>query len=266
MRVKFSEKQDLIDFFKTIQNTCEKSWKEIYSELDTKRYSFDRYKSGESSIPKEIFDKLIQFLDEAEKKEINKKIERLGDNWGRSLGGKKAILINEKKFEEGRKKGLERIRRIKVKKEKEYKNTLAEIKISEEICELAGAFIGDGFFNCYNNKNYQMEFTGDKLLDLEYHREVISNILKKYFPNAKVHIYVVELKGYLRTRIYSKEVFCFLRDFLEFIPGKKCHSIKIPNKIINSPLKYLYATIRGIFDTDGGVYFDKRNMYSKNYP
>ena len=266
MRVKFSEKQDLIDFFKTIQNKCGRSWKEIYGDLGIKRYSFDRYKSGESLIPEEIFWKLMQFLDRLEKEKIDKKIEKLENNWGKSLGGKKAVLINKKKFEEGRNKGLERISRIRIQKEKEFQNSLAKIEISEEICELAGAFIGDGFFNCYNNKNYQIEFTGDKILDLEYHREVIKSILKKYFPNIEVYMYVAKSKGHLRTRIYSKEVFCFLKDFLGFVPGKKCYNIRIPNKIMGSPKKYLYATIRGIFDTDGGVYFDKRNIYSKNYP
>ena len=52
-----------------------------------------------------------------------------------------------------------------------------------------------------------------------------------------------------------------------FIPGGgKSISVKIPKEIIGSGEKFINSTIRGIFDTDGCVFLDKRKIYKNIYP
>ena len=57
-----------------------------------------------------------------------------------------------------------------------------------------------------------------------------------------------------------------LKDRFKFPKGKKVYSVKIPEEIMNGKKELLYATVRGIFDTDGCIYFDKRARYRKPYP
>ncbi len=247
-------------FFDSIKRGYQKSWKEIRSEIGLSKSSLERYKSGKSLIPEDFFLKLLNSLSDLGKKKILKNIEKFPNNFGQIKGGKKAYSINFKKLEEGRKKGGIS-NKIKKKKIFNFNN----FNLSPEICEVIGAFIGDGFFNCYNNKLYQVEFAGDSRFDIDYYTKRIIPIIKEVFPEVNPRIYKIKLKNAIRIVFYSKKLFCFLRDFLGFIPGKKAYTIYIPKKILISK-EFLYPTVRGIFDTDGGIYLDKRKKYKEPYP
>jgi intein/homing endonuclease len=68
----------------------------------------------------------------------------------------------------------------------------------------------------------------------------------------------------LRFRINSKSFVDWLKE--EGIPAgdKKAHTT-IPKFITGDP-RLLVGCIRGIFDTDGSVYFDRRPIYRRPYP
>ena len=113
---------------------------------------------------------------------------------------KKAYLINIKKFDEGRKKG---IHSIKLSRRKHTKYLFSDFELTPEICEFVGAFIGDGFFNCYKNKLYHIEFAGDSRYDLDYYKKVIIPSIKSIVPNIKPHIYKVKSRNSIRIIFYS---------------------------------------------------------------
>jgi len=244
---------------KKIKEINSLSWREIYNSLEVPKSTFEMYKSGVSCMPENLFNKLINQLDSSSKKLILFNIKRLPDNFGQVKGGKKAYALNFDKFEEGRKKG---ILSNKINKNKPF---TFNIELSKDICEFIGAFIGDGFFNCYNNHLYQIEFSGDSRFDLKYYKETIIPIVKRIVPNVIPHIYFVKGKNAIRVTFYSKELFYFLKDFFNFTPGKKTYTVKMPDKILFNQ-DFVYSTIRGIFDTDGGVFLDKRKSYKKIYP
>ena len=52
---------------------------------------------------------------------------------------------------------------------------------------------------------------------------------------------------------------------LGFMPGKKARIVKIPSIILKNN-KFMAATTRGIFDTDGCIFWDKQKIYRKSYP
>lgn len=260
MRIIFTNESIRKSFFDEVKKNYNKNWKEIRLIIDISKATLERYVSGKTSIPEEIFLKFLTILDEDSQKNTLGKIKKLSNNYGQIKGGKIAYKLNYKKFEEGRRKA---IRANKIKKKKKF--NFDSVELSEGICEFIGAFIGDGFFNSYNNKLYQVEFAGDSRLDLNYYKEKIIPIITKIFPNLNPRIYKVKSKNALRVVFYSKELFCFLKDYIGFVPGRKTHTVEIPYKIlINTNL--IYPTIRGIFDTDGGIYFDKRKGYKKDYP
>lgn len=265
MKIKFNNPQVRKYFFESIKKKYKRTWKELCLELNIPKYSLDRYKEGQILIPEELFLKLISFLNEEDKRNFLKEIIKLQDNFGQIKGGKKAYKINFKNFEEGRKKGLISIRENQKKKDKKIREVTLNIELSKEICEFMGAFIGDGFFNCYNNKLYQIRFSGDSQLDLEYYTKCIIPNIKKSFPSLNPHIYKVKNKNGMNITFYSRELFYYLKDVIGFTPGKKVYTVSIPEIILKNE-SLIYPTIRGIFDTDGGFYLDKRKGYKKPYP
>ena len=252
-------------FFDSIKVSLDKSWKEIIKEFKISRTSLDRYKSGEHFLPRTLFDSFSNCLDKSAEKELINYIKEHQDNFGRVKGGKKAYKINFQKFEEGRKKGLISLKRLAKSKYNEKRFDFSSVSLSDELCEFAGAFIGDGFFNCYKNKVYNIEFAGDSRYDLPYYQNIIIPTISSVIP-VRPKIYKVDSKNSMRVIFYSKELFYFLKDFFNFFPGKKAHSVKIPDKILNSQNNFIRATIRGIFDTDGCIFFDRREKYKKPYP
>ncbi len=260
MRIIFTKESRRKSFFKEIKENYNTNWKEIRLMIGVSKATLERYVSGQTSIPEEIFLKFLRTLNGDSQENVLGEIKRLPNNHGQIKGGKIAYKLNYKKFEEGRKKA---IKVNKTKKEKRF--NFDSIELSEDVYEFIGAFIGDGFFNSYNNKLYQVEFAGDSNLDLNYYKEKIIPAIVKVFPNLNPRIYKVRSKNAIRVVFYSKELFCFLRDYIGFVPGKKAHTVEIPEKILVNP-NFIYLIVRGLFDTDGGIYFDKRKGYKKIYP
>ena len=64
---------------------------------------------------------------------------------------------------------------------------------------------------------------------------------------------------------YDKKIFNCLTNRFGFVAGNKTFTVKIPNEILAAEEKLVFATIRGIFDTDGCVFIDKRKIYHKPY-
>jgi len=262
MRVKFKTDKGRELFFNKIKEIYPQSWKEIYKTLNIPKSTFEMYKSGISCLPEELFDNLFNILDNLSKKMILNDIEKLPNNHGQIIGGKIAYKKNIKYFDNGRKKGIISLRNKMKIEDISFKN----LNLTPEICELIGAFIGDGMFNVYKNKLYQIEFACDKRYDLNYYNEIIIPATKEIQNNLLPHVYKSSKReNALRIVFYSKRFFLFLRDFCGFIPGKKAHTVTIPDFLFDNE-NLRNSIIRGIFDTDGGVFIDKRKKYKKPYP
>ncbi len=143
-----------------------------------------------------------------------------------------------------------------------------DVPLSKELCELIGAIIGDGCIDGHVNQKgksaYHLSVTGDAKLDRNY----LSNIL----PSIIKHLFKVKSKFYFRKdcnamilNLYSKKVFTILTKRFGLVAGNKTYIVKIPDEILNSDEKFIFATIRGIFDTDGNVFIDKRKICRKPY-
>jgi len=140
------------------------------------------------------------------------------------------------------------------------------MNLSEELCELIGAYIGDGCLVKHTHgRTYVLQFVGHMNLDLSYYKNTIIPIIKKLF-NKTPGFTKIKNENAFRFNCYSKEIGLFLKERFNLTFGNKTHTVKIPDEIIKSNKKYIYSTIRGIFDTDGCVFFDKRKRYKKPYP
>jgi len=138
------------------------------------------------------------------------------------------------------------------------------VKITPELAEETGWHIGDGSMNIYDHKDgkkrgfYQLR--GHIEDDVEHYMERIKPIFKQLY-NVDI-----SLRTMPKTRVFGFQLWnCDLVNFkhkLGLCLGKK-FDISIPKVFLkNNKLKK--AVVRGIFDTDGGIYLEFKN--NKLYP
>jgi DNA-binding transcriptional regulator WhiA len=126
--------------------------------------------------------------------------------------------------------------------------------------ELLGALLGDGFVSLASHK-YIFGLTGNPITDKDYFDYLTSLI---YFVCNKKVVPKVRSHG-IRISVYSKNYCLRLINDFEFFPGEgKAINAKIPNFIL-SDWKMLKFVLRGLFDTDGSVFYSKKPCIEK-YP
>lgn len=136
-------------------------------------------------------------------------------------------------------------------------------RISPELAEEVGWHIGDGSMNIYKNRGklkgfYQLR--GHIEDDKEHYNKRIKPLFKKLFDID------INIKDMPSTRVVGFQI--WNDNLVEFkknlgLPLGKKTNISIPSKFF-SKNKLKKAVIRGIFDTDGGIYLEKKNK--KLYP
>ncbi len=135
--------------------------------------------------------------------------------------------------------------------------------ISLELAEEVGWHIGDGSMNFYKNKGklrgfYQLR--GHIEDDKEHYEKRIKYLFKELFD---IEVRIREMHS---TRVIGFQI--WNNDLIEFkrklgLPLGKKYEIEIPKEFLtNTNLKK--AIIKGIFDTDGGIYLERKNK--KLYP
>ena len=134
------------------------------------------------------------------------------------------------------------------------------MKITPEIAEIVGIYIGDGHIYRKGNK-FQIGFTGNPITDVELFERLVELIKKEF---GKYATFKVRANG-LRMAFRSKEISDFLIKKLRLIYGKgKSEKIIIPEEIANTR-DLAKHTIRGIMDTDGTVFVSKKPRVER-YP
>ena len=136
-------------------------------------------------------------------------------------------------------------------------------KISPELAEEIGWHIGDGSMNFYKNRGklkgfYQLR--GHIEDDKEHYEKRIKPLFEKLF-STKIKIREMPSTRVVGFQIWNDNLIKFKKEF-ELSLGKK-YKVKIPRKILTK-INLKKAVIRGIFDTDGGIYLEKKN--NKLYP
>jgi len=131
--------------------------------------------------------------------------------------------------------------------------------LSTAISELAGIHAGDGYLR-YHGKRKELDISGcyDEKEYYDYHitslfkKAFDTNIDCRYFPKRRTYGFVVRDRKILT--IFAN---------LGFPSGSKSLTVACPSQIINSSKKHHKAFLRGYFDTDGCLTFDKK-IYNKN--
>lgn len=254
-RVFFQGDSDRDAFFKKLRIRFG-SWSGVGRQFCIYRSNLEKQRNGDLSIKYPLFVNMLNSLETLDREYFEKRTYIRNGNWGRRKGG----ISTYKKYPEIFAKG----RQIALKKAKVSKYRFPiDTPLTAELCELIGAFIGDGFTNRYNNV-HMTQFTSHSKLDRDYFFNTLKIYIKR-ISRASNPI-IAEKDNTIRLTIYSKEFFDLLTKRFQFPAGKKTFIVTIPQEIIKSnDSRLMNSCLRGIFDTDGCVFMDRRKKDTQPY-
>lgn len=230
------------------------TWKEVARHFGLYKSRLERLRSGEFSIPLETFYQFLDTVGQGNRRKILQDTCLLDGNWGRSKGGLSTYARHKWIFEKGRKAERKAAWRVEDR---------LNVSLDRGLCEFIGAFIGDGFAGRYGN-HYIVQITGHKVLDRQYYESILVPIVKSLSPSLNPRL--TDTSDALRLTVNSKQLYFLLTQRFGFSSGRKAYDVVIPEEITASYDQALInACIRGIFDTDGCVGFDKRSAYLRPY-
>ena len=131
---------------------------------------------------------------------------------------------------------------------------------TKEEAEFVGWYFGDGCISF--NKNYkEFTITGDIKEELEFYQKIIIPYTKTKFNKRMKK--PIELKRYKSTGVcgfytFDKKLVTFISKKYKIKPGKK-KDAEIPKWITNGNVDIKRAFVRGLFDTDGSIFFCRGN-------
>lgn len=137
---------------------------------------------------------------------------------------------------------------------------------SEEFLEFYGALLGDGWISVLQNKKYNkihyfLGLSGHVTEDKNYLLR-IKNLVTKLFHREGYFKYKSKEKA-MEFIFGHKELISLFDKELGFPIGVK-HNLNIYDGFLD--WKFVKYVLRGLFDTDGSLYFDKDKRYREPYP
>jgi len=130
-------------------------------------------------------------------------------------------------------------------------------KINKELAEFYGILLGDGCISKFYSQNRNKEIIridGHSQNDREYYT-YLQNLIER-ITKRKISIGYRNNKNAIFITFSNKKFSAFLNDQLNFPYGKKQGMI-ISNKFLKKG--FINNVLRGLFDTDGSIYFTKNN-------
>lgn len=133
------------------------------------------------------------------------------------------------------------------------------IDINPDLAEICGIHAGDGYMRFRESNKGEVDISGSFEEKSYYDNHVIPLFNRSFNLDIKGKFFRRKTYGFV---CYKNEV----RDFLfeaGFPSGKKSFSLNVPRSILYSKDKLVLGKfLRGLFDTDGNIYFRKsgRNL------
>lgn len=140
---------------------------------------------------------------------------------------------------------------------------MKNLKMSNELCEFLGWHTGDGCISI-NNRYSEYTLTGDITEERPFYEKVVVPTFNKLFKDyltKPVFLRQYKTAGVCGIYLFDKQFVRLLKSKLNLINGKKLN-MRVPNVIRTNGQKRCF--LRGLYDTDGSIYFCKSNGKTKN--
>lgn len=139
---------------------------------------------------------------------------------------------------------------------------LKDFSWSEKLAEICGIHAGDGYLR-NDGKRIELEVGGNVKEERTYYDNYVIPLFSSVFK-IDIKGKVFSSKGTYGFVIRQRRIVEFLHR-LGFPYGKKAHVVRVPKFIFSGGERLFTSFLRGYFDTDGTLNFDKRGKYH-NYP
>lgn len=261
-RVKFQkgmQKKFLMD----LKIKLKLSWKELANRLNVNLSSLNKsYLFELCDLPYSLFKRIILIANKEEKDNLNKYkaiVKKQDFVIGRKVLGEQKKIFSEIKITY-KKDNLDLdCSKIEYSRYDISKKIKFPTKMSEELAEEMGMHFGDGFLSSYR---YDYRLKGNPMDEREYYNNYIKPLYKKLY---NLDIFPKEYGYSFGFEIKSKALWQFKSKVLGIKTGDK-KDIYIPEALKINDLPILCSFIRGLFDTDGCLYFRSNYGYEKYYP
>jgi intein/homing endonuclease len=139
-------------------------------------------------------------------------------------------------------------------------------ELNKELAEFYGILLGDGCISKFYSQNRNKEIIridGHGTDDIEYYK-YLQELIEK-ITNRRISVKRRNKKNAIFITFSNKEFSKFLNSKLNFPYGKK-KGMVISDILLRKDL--INKVLRGLFDTDGSIYFTKNNWKRKRrtYP
>lgn len=259
MRVRLSEKDRLMLFNKLLSRGFSNERIANATSVSTRMVS--DWRRGKYTLPQVKYQTLL-ILADLDLGELTPEI--LDGWWYTSSAGKQGAAASYGKHgnfgtPEGRRKGG--INSYQNNKDKSVsiftQNAITEPARDEQLAEFIGILIGDGCLT-----KYQVAIASNTTADHEYIQFIASLICDLF--DITPSFSVKEAENCTSTFVSSIKLVRFLHEQGVIIGHKLRQNLDIPTWILENEL-YAIACLRGIFDTDGGIFLERHNINGKLY-
>jgi len=128
-------------------------------------------------------------------------------------------------------------------------------KLSESLAEIAGIHAGDGYLR-NDGKRRELDISGN-VEEKDYYDNHISSLFNRVF-NINIKLRHFKSRNTYGFVIRNKDIIKFFHEQLSFPYGKKSRIVKTPPTILKESERVKCSFLKGFFDTDGSLSFDKR--------
>lgn len=255
-------------FFNNVREKLGVNWSKLAKILKVHPRTLSDWRREKYTVSEKVFRKCIELT----KSKIEIPPYRvLPDFWSIEKAARKGGLVLAEKYggpgtPEGRRKGgLASQQRRRLRPEL-YQHCNLRKKILEphntpEFAELIGIILGDGGIN----SNYQVVITLHKENDKKY-ITFVCNLIKKLFgfSPAIYHYHSPKCKKVVGVTASSVTLIEFLLSKGLKKGSKVKHQVGVPDWIKNR-IELSRSCLRGLIDTDGGVYYHSHKSHGYQY-
>jgi len=147
-------------------------------------------------------------------------------------------------------------KKIELNKKDLEKGLKFPLEMSDELAELIGIHFGDGSMIKRKHHGYRLQYSCN--MSEKAYMGYIMNKFEELF-NVSLKLYERTNKSCFELYFLSKALCTFFNELLD-VPYSPKKDLKIPEKILKNK-KYLISFLRGLFDTDGCVTFQRIGKY-----
>ena len=254
-RIKFQKGVQSL-FLSSLQQHLGVTWFELSKKIKIHPRSLRDWRREKYTISEKAFKKLVVL---GEGKIVIPAYEVLPDFWSVEKAARKGGLVVAEKYggpgtPEGRVKGGRISQEQRRRNPEKYRQAGCNIKkvflkppYSEKLAELVGILLGDGAIS-----NYQVRVSLDRNVDRQYAtfvRNLMHDLLGErpsFMERSEDNTIALTISGAGLVEVLEQ---------IDLRRGNKvAHQVDFP-KWVRSRRSYQIACVRGLFDTDGGLYF-----------